>query len=153
MKLFNILDNNERQTKFQKTFSQFIKFGIVGFSNTLLSYVLYVAALYICVTLKIFTTYDYLLALFISFIISVAWSFYWNRKFVFKVSQQSGKEFLVSLFKTYCSYALSGLVIAEILQVLLVEYCDISKWISPIIILIVTVPLNFVLNKFWAFKM
>lgn len=152
MKLFNILDNNERLTQFQKTFYQFIKFGIVGFSNTLLSYLLYVVALYLCVTFKMFNAYDYLLALFISFVISVAWSFYWNRRFVFKVTQQTRKEFWKSLFKTYCLYALSGLVIAEILQVLLVEYCEISKWISPIIILIVTVPLNFILNKFWAFR-
>lgn len=33
-----------------------------------------------------------------------------------------------------------------------VQICYVSEWIAPIINLLVSVPLNFLINKFWAFK-
>ena len=33
-----------------------------------------------------------------------------------------------------------------------IDACGVSEYVAPIINLLVTVPLNFLLNKFWAFK-
>ncbi len=130
---------------------EFIKFGIVGLSNTLISYCIYLAILFICDKTGVFVKYDYLLATVISFILSVLWSFYWNKKFVFKLNGD-WKTILSALLKTYISYSFTGLFLSSALAILWVEILGVSKVISPILNLIISVPVNFLLNKFWAFK-
>lgn len=122
---------------------QFIKFAIIGFSNTLISYLVYVTGVYFGL--------HYLLASVMGFVISVLNSFYWNNKYVFR--QEEGKRNLwYTLAKTFLSYGATGLVLANILLYLWVDILHISEYLGPIINLMITVPLNFVLNKFWAFR-
>ena len=130
---------------------QFVKFGIVGVSNTVVSYVIYLIAIYLLQMGALFPNTDYLIAQFFGFVISVLWSFYWNRKFVF---QADGEQvpWLRALLKTYASYAFTGLFLNSVLAVIWVEWLHISKLIAPIFNLLLSVPINFLLNKFWAFK-
>ena len=73
-------------TKIQHTsFMQFIKFGIVGLSNTIISYVLYAVVLLLLQKKMLFPKIDYLLAQIVAFVLSVLWSFYWNNRMVFVV--------------------------------------------------------------------
>ena len=130
---------------------QFIKFGIIGLSNTVISYVIYVCVLLFLQRNQYFPNTDYLVGQFIGFIISVLWSFYWNRKYVFDADSEA-VPWLQALIKTYISYAFTGIFLNSILSVLWVEWFGIPKIIAPIINLLVSVPLNFILNKFWAFK-
>ncbi|WP_411040693.1 GtrA family protein [Veillonella absiana] len=58
---------------------------------------------------------------------------------------------LLPLLRTYATYTLS-LVLTSVLLWLLVDWMGLSEWISPIIVLMTTVPINFVINKFWTFK-
>ena len=134
------------------TLMQFLKFGIVGVSNTLISYVLYSGSLLIFRRLKIFPQSDYLIAQVIAFILSVLWYFYWNNKFVFEKADNEERNIVHALIKTYISYAFTGLFLNSILSLLWVEVLGIPKIIAPIINLLVSVPLNFVMNKFWAFR-
>lgn len=130
---------------------QFVKFGIVGLSNTVVSYVIYVVSLLLLQKAGLLPKIDYLVAQFIGFVLSVLWSFYWNNKFVFQDSE--GKRNLwQALLKTYMSYAFTGLFLNSILSLLWVEVFQWSKMIAPMINLLVSVPLNFIMNKFWAFK-
>ena len=117
---------------------QFVKFGIVGLSNTVISYVIYV------VTLILFQKNN--------LIPSVLWSFYWNNKFVFEKADNEERNIVHALIKTYISYAFTGLFLNSILSLLWVEVFGIPKIIAPIINLLVSVPLNFIMNKFWAFR-
>ena len=135
-----------------KSLLQFVKFGIVGLSNTIISYLLYVISLLFFQKLQIFNSVDYLIAQVIAFILSVLWSFYWNNKYVFEKSENEERNLLKSLLKTYISYAFTGLFLNSILSLLWVEVFHWSKMIAPIINLLVSVPLNFIMNKFWAFK-
>lgn len=132
-------------------FVQFVKFGIVGVSNTVVSYGIYVIALLILQKHGWFTMYDYLVAQVIAFALSVLWSFYWNRKYVFHADTE---EILwpAALLKTYLSYAFTGLFLNSILSVIWVQLVHIPKVFAPVINLLISVPLNFILNKFWAFK-
>jgi putative flippase GtrA len=57
-----------------------------------------------------------------------------------------------ALAKTYVSYSFTGLFLNSILLILWVKVLGISEYIAPIINLLVSVPLNFIINKFWAFK-
>lgn len=129
---------------------QFIKFGVVGVSNTLLSYVLNVLVLLMLSSLEI--TWDYVLGNLVSFFLSVLWSFYWNNKYVF--TEQEGEQRTVwkALLKTYISYGVTGIVLNNILSYIWIEIFNVSKFIAPIINLVISVPINFLLNKFWAFN-
>ena len=135
----------------ENTFIQFVKFGIVGLSNTIISYVIYVLGLALFQKICILPRIDYLVAQFMGFVISVLWSFYWNNKFVFAEDAEK-RNIFHALIKTYISYAFSGLFLNSILSVLWVEMFEWPKLIAPIINLTISVPLNFFMNKFWAFK-
>lgn len=131
---------------------QFIKFGIVGLSNTLISYVIYIVCLKLFQGMEILPKNDYLVSSVIAFFLSVLWSFYWNNKYTFKAEQEEARSIWKALLKTYISYALTGLVLNNIFLYIWVQMVELSKDIAPVINLIVTVPLNFILNKYWAFK-
>lgn len=129
---------------------QFVKFGIVGVSNTLLSYVLNLLVLLVLRPYNL--SWDYFAANTVAFIISVAWSFYWNNRFVFTLENGEHRSMWKALFKTYVSYSFTGLILANIMSYIWIDIMGISKVIAPLLNLIVSVPVNFLINKFWAFK-
>lgn len=131
---------------------QFVKFGIVGVSNTVISYVIYSVTLIVLKAGGVLPKVDYLVATVLSFILSVLWSFYWNNKFVFTMEEGQSRNVWKALAKTYVSYSFTGLFLNSILMVLWVQVLGVSEFIAPIINLLVSVPVNFLINKFWAFK-
>lgn len=134
------------------TVLQFVKFGIVGVSNTVISYSVYAISLIAFQKAMIFPKYNYFLAQAIAFIISVYWSFYWNNKYVFVIGAGEKRNLWKALFKTYMSYAFTGLFLNMILLYIQVNLLHISAFIAPIFNLLISIPLNFIINKFWAFK-
>lgn len=133
-------------------FMQFVKFGLVGVSNTIVSYVLYAGSLLLFQKNGVFPSVDYLVAQVIAFVLSVLWSFYWNNKMVFIVEEGGQRSLWKALLKTYISYSFTGLFLNSVLLVLWVKLFHISEFLGPIINLIISVPINFLINKFWAFK-
>lgn len=131
---------------------QFVKFGIIGLSNTALSYVLYLLFLNLFIKKEFFPKYDYLVSSIITFCICTTWSFYWNNRFTFKRQEGEQRSLWKAFIRTGISYSLTGLFLHNMLLYVLVEWFAISKTIVPLLNLIVTVPLNFLLNKYWAFK-
>lgn len=131
---------------------QFIKFGIVGVSNTVISYVIYVVGLILLQKIHFLPQYDYLFAQIAGFVISVLWSFYWNSKMVFTLEEGKARSVCKALIKTFISYSFTGVFLSSILLFLWVRVLCISEFIAPLINLLVTVPLNFIMNKLWAFK-
>lgn len=124
-------------------FFQFIKFGLVGLSNTIISYVTYLFFVWIGVF--------YLVANGIAFVISVLNSYYWNNKYVFTEDGETRSPWK-TLIKTFISYGATGLVLNSLLLIFWIDVVHLSSYIAPIINLIITIPLNFIINKFWAFK-
>lgn len=149
--IFNIL-HAKLSTRQWEGFLQFVKFGLVGLSNTVISYLIYLAAFFGLQKLQLFPSIDYLIAQFIGFLLSVLWSFYWNNKYVFAKDKNEKRNTFQAVLKTYASYAFTGLFLNSLLSILWVEVLQISKIIAPFINLLISVPLNFVMNKFWAFK-
>ena len=123
---------------------QFVKFGIVGASNTLIAYVIYSICVYIGI--------HYLIANFIGFFISVLNAYYWSDRFVFKKREGESRSTIWTLAKTYVAYGSTGLLLASILLYLYVDKLQISEYIAQLLVLVITIPLNFVINKFWSFK-
>ncbi len=131
---------------------QFVKFVIVGISNTIISYLLFTASLLVMRRFAVFSGIDYIIAQIIAFVLSVLWSFFWNNKMVFAKEEGQERSIWKALLKTYASYSFTGLFLNSVLIVLWVRALHISEFIAPIINLLISVPLNFLLNKFWAFK-
>ena len=50
------------------------------------------------------------------------------------------------------AYAGTGLILSNILLFVFVEKCCISKYIAYIFSIIITIPINFLINKYWAYK-
>ena len=141
--LFKIIKKDLTDKK-RQTFKEFLQFGLVGVSNTIISYLLYVVTL-------LLVKFDYIIANIVSWLLSVLWSFYWNNKFVFKKEEGEKRNIWAALFKTYVSYGFTGLILNNILSVLWVSVLHISKMLAPIINLVISIPINFFMNKLWAF--
>ena len=174
-------------------FMQFIKFGLVGVLNTLISEGIYV--------IIVFFGGHYLVASLVGFVLSVLNAYYWNNKYVFVEEDAGGAESLKgervrpagetevtqedtgrpqrvwwkTLLKTYVAYA-GGYLLNVVLLILWIDIVRISRWFGGLaqlcsawgierldaqtlgeiaaagINLIITVPLNFVVNKYWAFR-
>ena len=125
-------------------FVQFVQFCVVGLSNTLISYLIY--------AVFVLLGWNYILGSIVGFVVSVTNSFYWNNKYVFKQENGKRRSILASYIKTFLSYAATGLVLANILLVIWVEVLHLPELLGPIVSLLVTIPLNFILNKLWAFR-
>lgn len=121
-------------------FIQFVKFCLVGISNTIISFGIYY--FFVAINPKL-----YILGNVIGFIASVANAYFWNSKFVFK--KQNDR--LRTVMKTYAAYG-ANLLIGTGLLYLFVDILNISEYIAPLLNLVVTIPLNFLLNKFWVMK-
>ena len=116
----------------------------MGVSNTLVSWAIYYFVLWINEDL-------YMLGSILGMIISIANAFFWNDKFVFKSRENDIKSKLTRLMKTYVSYGGTSLL-ATVLLWAEVELMGVSKVLAPIVNLIITIPLNFLINKFWTFR-
>lgn len=131
------------------TVIQFAKFGIVGVSNTGVSYVINIGMLWILQNLQY--KYDYMIANVAAFLLSVLWSFYWNDKYVFVTNAKQNQSKCVRLLRMYASYAFTGIILNNIFSYVWISILSISKIIAPLINCILVVPINYILNKKWAF--
>lgn len=136
--------------KNQKLIIQFVKFGIVGVSNTAVSYISNILVLWALASFGV--SWDYILANLVAFVIGVLWSFYWNNRYVFKANYTNKQDVLTALLKMAASYAFTGIVLNNILSILMIEVLHISKYLVPLINSLIGVPVNFVLNKLWTFR-
>lgn len=123
---------------------QFIKFGLVGVSNTLVSLAVYYIVLYLDPS-------KYILGSVLGTILSIANAFVWNDIFVFKGNAKDLKSVFSRLARTYISYGGTSLL-SSLLLWIEVALLNVDKRVAPIINLVLTIPLNFLLNKFWTFR-
>lgn len=118
---------------------QFLKFGIVGVSNTLIALFIYYSL--------IFLNVHYIIANTAGFLVSVMNAYYWNSKYVFKKKSEGSKH---SFVKSFLSYG-STFVLGTVFLFIMVHYLGISDKVAPILNLILTIPANFLLHKLWVF--
>ena len=123
------------------TIKQFIKFGVVGVSNTAISLAIYYIFVFINPSL-------FIVGNTVGLIVSVLNAYYWNNKYVFTKSKHGHFRLII---KTYIAYG-STFVLSTVLLYLMVMVLGISEYFAPIINLMITIPLNFLINKFWTFK-
>lgn len=111
---------------------EFVRFLMVGFLNTLVTYLLYVGLL-------LFFSYN--LAYSCAYVGGIVFSYYLNVLFVFK-EKVSWKSFLRFPFIYILQYGCSiGMINV------LVIYVGITQTMAPLIAIVVTVPITFLLSK------
>lgn len=151
-----------------KNIWQFIKFGLVGVSNTLISEAIYIVI--------ILFHGNYIVASVTGFVISVLNAYYWNNKYVFKENPAGEKRIWWKvLLKTYMAYA-GGFLLNLGLLFFWIDLIHIERYMEPLqdilmniakieleievlgslvaegISLILTIPINFCVNKYWTYR-
>lgn len=158
-----------------KSFLQFIKFCVVGLSNTIICEGIYVVLL--------FFGMHYLAANIIGNLVSILNAYYWSNKYVFKAEEGEQRVWWKVLLKTYATYGFSMILSAGLL-VFWLEIVQLEQYMGPVLTLlgnlgilgalskvgivleakilseilaaginlIITIPLNYVINKYWAYR-
>ena len=151
-----------------KGIAQFLKYCIVGASNVIVNQVIYAVI--------VFFGGNYLFASLMGFIISVLNAYYWSNRYVFKEDTDAEKRIWWKvLLKTYVAYAW-GFLVNAVLLIVWIDIVEISRFLYPlesyfmeigwerldatllgellasVLNIVVTIPMNFVLNKYWAYK-
>lgn len=143
MKILDIFLHRKKLKKGNASWYQLFKFIAVGVSNNIVFYITYI----LLIMIKI----NYLFANIIAFFVSTINAFYWSNKYVFRsATRKKGKIFLAFIKMILC-YSITGVILNNILLVLWIEFMGVHEMIAPLINLILTVPINFLLNKFWVF--
>lgn len=134
----------ENKRDLRQLIIQFIKFGLVGVSNTAVSMAIYYLFLWLNESL-------YMVGSILGTVLSILNAFIWNDLFVFKGNPKDFKSIMLRLGKTYISYGGTSLL-SNVLLWLEVAVFHLSKVYAPIINLLITIPLNFLINKLWSFR-
>ena len=128
---------------------QILLFALVGFSSALVNLGVYNLVLWGLQALGLFPGMDFLIAQFFGFVISVAWAFWFNRRYVFRAPGAPWKE---SLIKVYITYSITGIGLSWLLSLLWVRVFGIPKEVVTLLNDTLCFPVNFLLNKYWSFK-
>lgn len=134
----------QNKTDLYKLLWQFFKFGLVGVSNTAVSLGVYYLVLWMNPEL-------YMLGSVLGTVLSILNAFIWNDLFVFTGNPKDFKSVMKRLGKTYVSYGGTSALSTALLWIE-VEFLFVSELYAPIINLVITIPLNYLINKFWTFK-
>ena len=128
-------------------YKQFLFFCIVGAMNTVVAYVVY--------ALLVFFTGakegDWQLTLFsvIGDICGGVNSYFWNRFWVFKKSNATTRESLPRFIVTFLVYLALSTGLFRLVEWI---FPSLNKYVIKIIVLPVTMIINFLMNKLWAFR-
>ena len=128
---------------------QVMLFALVGFSSALVNLGIYNLVLWGMQSLGWLPGVDFLIAQFFGFVISVAWAFWFNRRYVFCTP---GAPWKASLIKVYITYSITGIGLSWLLSLLWVHVFDIPKEVVTLINDFLCFPVNFLLNKYWSFR-
>lgn len=137
------------KTNSKKSFRQVLLFAAVGISSGIVNMAVFNGALFLFKTFGWFGKNDFLVALVFGFLLSVAWSFLLNRRFVFR---EQAVAWLPALMKTYLSYAATGIGLSSLLSLLWVHVFHIPKQIITVLNDTLCFPVNYLLIKYWSFK-
>ncbi len=120
---------------------QFMGFSMVGVINMALSYIIYAVVISFGVHPQIANQ--------ISFWLTVLNGFLLNKTFVFKSkTDKKTKNEMVKYFGVYGFNWLLGIV----LLYLYIDVLHINSYLAPIISIPLTIPMNFLISKYWVFK-
>ena len=130
---------------------QFLRFCCVGIVNTAVDYAVFWLSNRLLGESFLLGDKNYLIAQLLGFAAGTLNAYFMNGSFVFRNGQRKRNRGSDRLVRSYIGYGFT-FAMSEVLLWLLVSKAGVDKYIAKILILCVTVPLNFVINRFWIFK-
>lgn len=124
----------------KQTFQQFLMFGIIGLTNTLLTALI----IWLLLTAMHFSPYT---SNIIGYIAGLINSFIWNRQWTFK----SKTRVSITFYKFIITFVISYLLQLANLYLLL-NFTTFDPFICQLFSIVVYSIVNFLLNKFYTFK-
>ena len=119
---------------------RFIKFGMVGVINTLVNWIIFFI-------LNAFGMY-YILANIIAYILGTVNSYLWNTLWVFKYKDKASTETTIK----FIILNLIGLGLNTGILYVLVDLCNLNKFIGLVITTAIVMIINYIVNKLWVFS-
>ena len=173
------MDQQEADTPKKKGLAalwQLIKFGMVGVVNTLVSMMVYNVTYYLLKHV-VQETIAMQIGNVLGFIISVLNAYIQQSRLVFKETEDGEhRVWWKVLIKTYIAYSFTGLFLTSVLllfwsNVVHIEQylgglslwvnshfsmnltaVDLGASLAPFLNMVITIPINFLINKFWAYR-
>ncbi|GAB6168547.1 GtrA family protein [Clostridium carnis] len=118
---------------------KFLKFGLVGILNTLITIIVFNILKTIGINLFVANSIGYISGMINSYL--------WNNRWVFK---SNSKE--ISTIIKFIVVNIITIIINNIILLLLVSNLNINDTISQILALTITMIINFIGNKIWTFN-
>jgi len=146
-----VIRDKDKAESLRQAYIQFFRYCFIGLSNTLLNYFLYVLCLKCIRAIFQEARYDYMAASLIAFSLCVFWSFFWNSRYVFRAGREQ-RNWLKALVKMYIAYSVTGIFLNNLLLFLYITILGISVYVGPLLSLAICLPVNFLMNKYWAFR-
>ena len=131
---------------------QILLFSGVGITSGIVNLGVFNGVLAILRALGLFSGFDFLIAQAFGFFLSVAWSFWLNRRFVFTSPEERAVPWYSALFKMYVTYAATGIGLSSLLSLFWVYALHIPKEILTVLNDTLCFPVNYLLVKYWSFK-
>ena len=121
-------------------FINIVKFSIVGVSNTVLNFVIFILLDSLGV--------NYMVASITAYSLSIINSYFWNSRLVFRCENKNKKSVVIK----FVILNLIGLSINTLLMAVLVGILEFKKIVAMFIATLLVMCINYVLNKIWVFK-
>ena len=119
---------------------RFVKFGMVGVINTLVNWIIF----FILNALGMY----YILANIIAYILGTVNSYLWNTLWVFKYKGKASTETTIK----FIILNLIGLGLNTGILYVLVDLCNLNKFIGLVITTAIVMIINYIVNKLWVFS-
>lgn len=119
---------------------RFIKFGMVGVINTLVNWIIF----FILNALGMY----YILANIIAYILGTVNSYLWNTLWVFKYKDKASTETTIK----FIILNLIGLGLNTGILYVLVDLCNLNKFIGLVTTTAIVMIINYIVNKIWVFS-
>lgn len=119
---------------------RFIKFGMVGVINTLVNWIIF----FILNGLGMY----YILANIIAYILGTVNSYLWNTLWVFKYKDKASTETTIK----FIILNLIGLGLNTGILYVLVDLCNLNKFIGLVTTTAIVMIINYIVNKLWVFS-
>ena len=119
---------------------RFVKFGMVGVINTLVNWIIF----FILNALGMY----YILANIIAYILGTVNSYLWNTLWVFKYKDKASTETTIK----FIILNLIGLGLNTGLLYVLVDLCNLNKFIGLVTTTAIVMIINYIVNKLWVFS-
>lgn len=137
---------------------QFFRFCVVGVFNTVISLAFNFLTLWLVGLcgwdgqIGSIGGFDRQLATLVGFLASCTNSYCFNSRFTFGTGEKKTfAQHVKAYLKVMISYSFAGLFLGWALNLLWVKI-DLNRYLGMILNVIVSIPINFILNKFWAYK-